>query len=81
MISASSTTKPCPAEGSKQGGRADRAVHIRGRSAAAADDVMVVIADPRLIAARMAGRLDSSDKPRLLQNVQVVIHGLGGERP
>jgi hypothetical protein len=28
----------------------------------------------------VAGGLDTTDKPRLLQNVEVVIHGLGGER-
>ena len=62
------------------GSRADRAVHIGGQTAAAADDVMVVVSHPRLIASRMAGRLDASDEAGLLQDVQVVVHGLGGER-
>lgn len=62
------------------GRRADRAVHICGETAAAADDVMVIVSDSRLIPCRMAGRLDTADKPRFLQDVQVVIHCLGGER-
>jgi len=62
------------------GCRADSAVHICGHSAAATDEVVVIIAHPPLIAAWVAGRLDSSHKPRFLQDVQVVIHGLGGER-
>ena len=62
------------------GSRADGAVHIGSQAAAAADNVMVVVSHPRLIASRMAGRLDASDEPRLLQDVQIVVHGLGGER-
>ena len=62
------------------GSRAYRAVHIGGQTAAAADKVMVIVSHPRLIARRMAGRLDTSDKPRFLQDVQIVVHGLGGER-
>jgi hypothetical protein len=34
--------------------RADGAVYIRGKSAVSTDNVMVVIANPRLVAARMA---------------------------
>ncbi len=62
------------------GRRADRAVHIGGQTAAPADDVMVVISHPRLVASRMAGRLDASDEADILKNVQIVVHGLCGER-
>jgi hypothetical protein len=60
--------------------RADRAVHIGSQTAPAADDVMVVVSHPRLIARRMAGRLDAPDEASLLQDVQIVVHGLRGER-
>lgn len=60
--------------------RADRAVHIGGQPAAAADKVMVVVADPRFVTAGVAGRLNAPDKPRFFQRVQVVIDRLGGKR-
>jgi len=62
------------------GSRSNRAVHIGGKSATAADKVMVVISHPSLIASRMAGRLDASEEASLLQDVQIVVNGLGGER-
>ena len=62
------------------GSRADSAVHIGSETAPAADNVVVVISHPRLIARRMAGRLDASEEPGLLQNVQIVVYGLRGER-
>jgi hypothetical protein len=62
------------------GGFADGTVHIGDHTAAATDDVVVVISDPRFVARRMAGWLDSPDESRLLQDVQVVVHGLRGER-
>ena len=40
---------------------------------------MVIVSDPRLIARRMAGRLDAPDEARFLQDVQIVIHGLRGK--
>jgi hypothetical protein len=62
------------------GSRANRAVHIGSETTAAADDMMVVISNTRLIARRMAGRLDASDEASLLQDVQIVVYGLEGER-
>ncbi len=41
---------------------------------------MVVISHPRLIASRMAGRLDAPNKARFQQDVQIVVHGLRRER-
>lgn len=61
------------------GSRADSAVHIGCQTATAADKVMVIVANARLIACRMAGRLDSSNKPSLLECVQIVVNGLCGE--
>jgi len=61
--------------------RADSTVDIRGRSAASTDNVMVVVANPRLIAARVARRLDASHKPRVLQDAKIVVYCLSGKRP
>ena len=46
--------------------RAYRTVHIGGKAAAAADKVMVIVPHPRLIAGRVAGRLDAPDKSGFL---------------
>ena len=62
------------------GRRADHAVHICGETAAAADDVMVIVSDSRLIPCRMAGRLNASNESDLLQDMQIVVHGLRRER-
>jgi hypothetical protein len=62
------------------GSRANCAVHIGSQTAAATDNVMVVVSHPRLIASRMAGRLDASDEAGLFQDVEIVVHGLGRER-
>ena len=61
------------------GSRTNGAVHIGSQTATAADNVMVVVSHPRLIARRMAGRLDASYEASLFQDVQIVIDGLGGE--
>ncbi len=66
--------------GLQAGGCADRAVHVGGQAATAADKVMVVVSHPRLKAGRMAGRLNASDEAGLLQGVEIVVYGLGGER-
>ena len=58
----------------------DRAVHIGRKAAATADNVMGVVSHPRLVARRMAGRLDASEQTGILQDMQIVVHGLGGKR-
>ena len=65
--------------GFQTGCRTDDTVHIDRQAATSADDVMVGVSDSRLIACRMTGRLDTSDEASPFQNVQVVIHRLGGE--
>lgn len=62
------------------GSRTDGAVHIGGETASAADDVVVVVSHPRLVACRVSGRLNASNEPRLFQSMQIVVHGLCGER-
>src|SRR6202044_1547647 len=62
------------------GCRANGAVHIGCQTATAADNVMGVVPHPRLIAGRMARGLDASDEASLLQDVQIVVDRLGGER-
>lgn len=66
--------------GLQTGSRANGTVHIGSETATAADNVMVVVSHPRLIASRMTGRLDTSDEAGLHQDVQIVVYGLGGER-
>jgi hypothetical protein len=61
------------------GCRADGTVYISSQTAAAADDMVVVVSHPCLIASRMPGRLDASDEASRLQNVQIVVYGLSGE--
>ena len=64
----------------KAGCTTDGAVDIFNRSADPADDVMVVVPDPRLVAGGGAGRLDPSDEVTLGENPQNVIDGLGRDR-
>src|SRR5690606_1480731 len=42
----------------------DRAVDVGDRAARPADDVVVVVTDPRLVASHRAGRLDAAHQPR-----------------
>jgi hypothetical protein len=61
----------------KAGRPTDGAVDIFNRSADPADDVMVVVPNPRLVARWGAGRLDPSDEATLGEDPQNVIDGLG----
>ena len=56
------------------------AVHIGGQTAAAADNVVVVVAHPRFVAGRMARGLDTAYKARFRQDAQIVVDRLRGER-
>lgn len=55
------------------------AIDIRSVPAFPANDVMVIIADPRLVAGGVSGGLDATDEAGFDQRVQVVIDGLGRE--
>jgi hypothetical protein len=59
--------------------RASGAVHVDRFAASAAYDVMVVVSNPRLVSGGMTRRLNSPDEADILEDVQIVIHGLGGE--
>lgn len=62
------------------GSRADRAVHVGSPTAAAADDVMVVVAGACLVACRTVGGLNSPHQTSFHQSIQVVVDSLSGER-
>ena len=55
------------------------AVDILDATALRANQMVVVIADPRLIEGRGVRGLDAPYQPRLQQGMQVIIHGLVGE--
>ena len=65
--------------GFQTGGRANGAVHIGSSSAAAADKMMVVVSDPRFVAGRVTGRLNTPNEARPLQRMQIVVDGLRGK--
>src|SRR4051794_7479694 len=60
---------------------ADRAVDVDGATAAAADEVVVVVVDPVLVAGRRPGRLDPADESLVGQRAQRVVDRLPGDRP
>src|SRR6476660_3779432 len=63
-----------------QAGRlADGAVDVGDGPAGPADDVVVVVADPRLVAGNGAGWLNPAHEPRGGHGVQHVVHGLSGD--
>src|SRR5688500_10781460 len=64
--------------GVEAGAVADGAVDVRDRAAAAADDVVVVVADPELVAGHRPGGLDPAHEPRLGQRTEHVVDGLVG---
>ena len=59
----------------------DRAVHIDGFSAAAADEVVVVVASAILVAGRGAGGLDSADQSFFRKQRNGVVYRLPRDRP
>ena len=64
MTSASSITKPWSSEAVRHGASTDGAVDVGDRAAGAAHDVVVVVADPGLVARDGAGRLDAAHQAR-----------------
>jgi hypothetical protein len=60
-------------------GGADGAVDIDHAAAGAADQMVVVVADPILVPCRRTGGLDPSDQPVLGQDAQRVVHRLPGD--
>ena len=53
-----------------------RAVDVRDRAAPTADDVVVVVADARLVARGAPCRFDPADEPSPRKRAKSVIHGL-----
>ena len=60
------------------GGVPDAAVHVADGSTSAADQVMMVVADPRLVAGDRTGRLDTPNDASRGQGGQDVVHRLAG---
>src|SRR5581483_3570994 len=65
--------------GGQAGGVADRAVDVGDHPARAADDVVVVVADPSLEPGRAPGRFDTAYEARRGECVQGLVHGLDGD--
>ena len=81
MTSASSTAKPSRRSGSAEARRgADGAVDVGDGLAAAADQVVVVVPDARLVARGGAGRLDAADQSGSGQRVQHLVDRGGRDR-
>jgi hypothetical protein len=57
---------------------AHHAVHVDHRAAAPADEMVVVVADPVLVASGGAGGLDAAGQACLLEDAEHVVHGLRG---
>ena len=76
MTSASSISKPLSSDAVQARRLADRAVDVGDGAAGAAHHVVVVVADPRLVARHRARRLDPADQPCGRQRVQRVVDGL-----
>ena len=56
-----------------------RAVDVHRVAASAADEVVVVVIDPVLVAGRRTCRLDTPDQAAIGQNAQGVVHRLTGD--
>ena len=64
--------------GGQAGGGADGAVDVGDRAARPADHVVVVVADPGLVARHRARRLEAADQAHVGQRAQHVVDGLVG---
>src|SRR6516164_2131123 len=65
----------------REAGRgADRAVDVGRAAAAAADHMMMIVADPGLEARRGPGGLDTPDQARVDQDAEHVVHRLERDR-
>src|SRR5712692_10552384 len=67
--------------GLKARGVTDDAIDVADGTAAAAHDVVVVVADPALLPRRAAGLLYPADQAGRGQRVQRLVHRLGGDMP
>ena len=65
--------------GGQAGHLADGAVDVDDRAAGAADEVVVVVADPALVAGDRARRLDAPDQAGVGERPQRVVDGLVGD--
>jgi hypothetical protein len=57
--------------------RTNRAVYVGGCATAAANDVVVIIADTRFISSRLPGKLNAPNETGDHQGIEVVINRLG----
>jgi hypothetical protein len=65
--------------GQQAGVRTGGAVDVEGGAAGAADEVVVVVADPGLVARRVPGRLDAADQAGRSEGTEHVVHRLHGD--
>ena len=79
MTSASSTTKPWSSAAVRHGTSPTAQSTSTIAAAGAADEVVVVVADPRLVAGHRARRLDAADQPGVGEGAQRVVDGLVGD--
>ena len=61
-------------------GVADRAVDVDHPAAGSADEVVVVVADPVLVAGRRPGRLDAPEEALVGEDAEGVVHRLARDR-
>ena len=76
MTSASSITYPWSSDAARAGTDTNGAIDIGDSSTGATDQMVVVIADPCLIAGDRAPRLDAPQQAGLSQGAQHVVDGL-----
>nr|BFE85543.1 hypothetical protein GCM10020093_081440 [Planobispora longispora] len=57
----------------------DGAVDVRDPAAPAADEMVMVVTDPGLVAGGTARRFDPAEKPSAVQRVQRLVDGLQGD--
>ena len=67
--------------GGQAWGVADGAVDIDRFPAAAADEVVVIVAGPVLVTGRGTGRLDAADQPFFRKKADGIVDRLPGNRP
>ena len=83
MTSASSRTNPSRTlsdiRRSQARRLADRTVDVGDGPAGSADQVMVVVADPRLVAGNRAQWLDPPNQAHRGERIKHVVHGLAGD--
>ena len=65
--------------GFQTGAMADGTIHVLDKAAVAANEVVVVVADPCFVERGRIGGFDAAHQSRIEQGVKIVIHGLPGK--